>query len=128
MEWFPGGTPGRELLDQVTGGRPAFLLNRDAHGAWANTRALELAGIDARTPDPADGRIERNDDGSPQGSLHEGASTLVGRHVPPVSVADRLAGLLLAQALSLIHISDGAGRAWQRRPCLAVPGSAGRAP
>ena len=44
MEWFPGGTPGRQLLDQVTGGRPAFLLNRDGHGAWANTRAFELAG------------------------------------------------------------------------------------
>src|ERR1022692_4026485 len=98
MEWFPGGTPGRELLDQVTGGRPAFLLSRDAHGAWATPRALELAGIDARTPDPPDGRIERDSDGSPQGSLHEGAATLVGRHVPPVSVADRLAGLLLAQA------------------------------
>ena len=109
MEWFPGGTPGRELLDQVTGGRPAFLLNRDAHGAWANTRALELAGIDARTPDPPDGRIERDSDGSPQGSLHEGAATLVGRHVPPVSVADRLAGLLLAQA----HMHARGITAWQ---------------
>ena len=109
MEWFPGGTPGRELLDQVTGGRPAFLLNRDAHGAWANTRALELAGLDARTPDPPDGRIERDSDGSPQGSLHEGASTLVGRHVPPVSVQDRLAGLLLAQA----HMHARGITAWQ---------------
>ncbi len=58
MEWFPGGTPGRGLLDQVTGGRAAFLLNRDAHGAWASTRALELAGIGARTPDSA-GRPDR---------------------------------------------------------------------
>lgn len=109
MEWFPRGTPGRELLDQVTGSRPAFLLNRDAHGAWANTRAFELAGIDARTPDPPDGRIERDSDGSPQGSLHEGASTLVGRHVPPVSMADRLAGLLLAQA----HMHARGITAWQ---------------
>jgi hypothetical protein len=109
MEWFPRGTPGRELLDQVTGSRPAFLLNRDAHGAWANTRAFELAGIDARTPDPPDGRIERDSDGSPQGSLHEGASTLVGRHVPPVSTADRLAGLLLAQA----HMHARGITAWQ---------------
>ena len=59
MEWFPGGTPDRQTLDRVTGGRPAYLSNRDGHGAWANTRALELAGLDARTPDPADGRIER---------------------------------------------------------------------
>jgi predicted amidohydrolase YtcJ len=109
MEWFPGGTPGRELLDQVTDGRAAFLLNRDAHGAWASTRALELAGIDASTPDPADGRIERAADGTPQGTLHEGAATLVGRHVPEVSLADRLAGLLLAQA----HMHARGITAWQ---------------
>jgi predicted amidohydrolase YtcJ len=109
MEWFPGGTPGRGLLDQVTGGRPAFLLNRDAHGAWASTRALELAGIDARTPDPPDGRIEREPGGSPQGTLHEGAATLVGSKVPAVSAADRLAGLLLAQA----HLHARGITAWQ---------------
>lgn len=109
MEWFPGGTPGRELLDQVTGGRPAFLINRDVHGAWASTRALELAGIDARTPDPPDGRIEREPGGGPQGSLHEGAVTLVARHVPPVTARDRLAGLLLAQA----HLHARGITAWQ---------------
>ena len=109
MEWFPGGTPGRELLDQVTGGRAVFLLNRDAHGAWASSRALELAGIDARTPDPPDGRIEREAGGGPQGTLHEGAATLVGRHVPPVTFEDRLAGLLLAQA----HLQARGITAWQ---------------
>ena len=67
MEWFPGGTPDRQTLDRVTGGRPAYLSNRDGHGAWANTRALELAGLDACTPDPADGRIEREADGEPAG-------------------------------------------------------------
>ena len=51
--------PSRELLDGVTGGRPAYLTNRDGHGAWVNSRALELAGVTAATPDPADGRIER---------------------------------------------------------------------
>src|SRR6266567_440689 len=109
MEWFPGGTPGRELLDQVTGGRAVFLLNRDAHGAWASSRALELAGVDARTPDPPDGRIEREAGGGPQGTLHEGAATLVGRHVPPVTFEDRLAGLLLAQA----HLQARGITAWQ---------------
>src|SRR5580692_8799332 len=64
MEWFERGLPSRELLDRVTGGRPAFLTNRDGHGAWASSRALGLAGIDARTPDPPDGRIERGPDGS----------------------------------------------------------------
>jgi len=92
MEWFEHGTPGRELLDQVTGGRPAYLTNRDGHGAWVSSRALEIAGFDQHTPDPPDGRIERGDDGSPQGTLHEGAATLVSRHVPPITFENGSAG------------------------------------
>jgi predicted amidohydrolase YtcJ len=109
MEWFPGGTPDRHALDAVTQGRPAYLTNRDGHGAWANTRALELAGLDARTDDPVDGRIERQPDGGPQGTLHEGAASLVGRLVPPLTVEDRLAGLLLAQR----HLHARGITAWQ---------------
>jgi predicted amidohydrolase YtcJ len=109
MEWFPGGTPDRHTLDSVTQGRPAYLSNRDGHGAWASTRALELAGISARTPDPADGRIVREADGAPQGTLHEGAADLVGRLVPPLTVEERLAGLLLAQQ----HLHARGVTAWQ---------------
>ncbi|MFI6843720.1 amidohydrolase [Kitasatospora sp. NBC_00085] len=99
MESFDGGLPTRQLLDSVVPDRPVFLLNRDHHGAWANTRALELAGLAAETPDPADGRIEREPDGTPSGVLQEGATALVSRHVPPTTAADRLAGLLRAQQL-----------------------------
>jgi predicted amidohydrolase YtcJ len=109
MEWFPGGTPDRRTLDQLTGGRPAYLSNRDGHGAWANTRALELAGIDRHTPDPADGRIEREDDGGPQGTLHEGAANLVGTLVPELTLDERLAGLLAAQQ----HLHARGITAWQ---------------
>ncbi len=80
---FPGGTPTRQLLDAVVSDRPIFLPNRDGHSAWVNSRALELAGIDAGTPDPSDGRIEREADGSPSGTLHEGAMRLVADLVPP---------------------------------------------
>jgi predicted amidohydrolase YtcJ len=82
MAAFPGGTPRREDLDDVVLDRPAFLPNRDGHGAWVNTKALRLAGIDAGTPDPSDGRIERDSDGAPTGTLHEGAMDLVERLVP----------------------------------------------
>jgi predicted amidohydrolase YtcJ len=109
MEWFASGTPSRQLLDQHTGGRPAFLVNRDVHGAWANTRALELAGIGPGTPDPPDGRIEREADGGPQGTLHEGAATLVGRHVPAASLEEKVQGLLLAQQ----HLHERGITAWQ---------------
>lgn len=94
MSAFPGGTPTAEALDRVVPDRPAFLPNRDGHGAWVNSAALRLAGIDRDTPDPADGRIERDAEGHPSGTLHEGAMGLVNRHLPPESI-DRLTEALL---------------------------------
>ena len=82
MPDFPNGTPRREDLDAIVPDRPVFLPNRDGHSTWVNSRALELAGIDASTPDPDDGRIERDPDGTPTGTLHEGAADLVERLLP----------------------------------------------
>ena len=98
MAAFPGGLPTATDLDTVTGGRAAFLPNRDHHSAWVNTAALERAGVDARTPDPPDGRIERDEAGRPTGALHDGAMRLVAQHVPAASTAELRAGLLAAQA------------------------------
>ncbi|HEY3977788.1 MAG TPA: amidohydrolase [Streptosporangiaceae bacterium] len=109
MEWFPGGLPDRRALDAVVGDRPAYLVNRDWHGAWVSSAALARAGIDARTPDPPDGRIEREADGTPQGTLHEGAASLVGALVPEPSLAQRVTGLLLAQR----HLHARGVTAWQ---------------
>src|SRR5262249_22996509 len=83
MDVFPGGVPSKDDLDGVVPDRPVFLSNRDHHGVWVNSRALELAGVDAATPEPPDGRIERTASGSPQGTLHEGAMDLVWRVRPP---------------------------------------------
>ncbi|WP_030689499.1 amidohydrolase [Streptomyces globisporus] len=99
LESFEGGLPTRQLLDSVVPDRPVLLSNRDHHGAWANSRALELAGLTAATPDPADGRIEREADGSPSGMLQEGAIGLVAGLLPAATAEDRLAGLLRAQKL-----------------------------
>ncbi|MFF0433604.1 amidohydrolase [Streptomyces sp. NPDC004327] len=101
LESFEGGLPTRQLLDALVPDRPVILVNRDHHGSWVNSRALEIAGITAATPDPADGRIERDADGNPTGVLQEGAAHLVARHVPACTKADRVAGLLRAQ--SLLH-------------------------
>ncbi len=97
MEAFPGGVPTKDLLDAVVSDRPVFLPNRDGHGAWVNSRALELAGITAASLDPADGRIERDQAGEPNGCLQEGAANLVSRLVPAASTDDWYAGLLAAQ-------------------------------
>jgi predicted amidohydrolase YtcJ len=99
MEHFPGGTPHKADLDVLVPDRPVFLFNRDVHGAWVNSRTLELAGIDRDTPDPPDGRIERDPDtGEPTGMLHEGAAYAVNeRLVPRATRADWEDAILRAQ-------------------------------
>ncbi|MGH3363026.1 MAG: amidohydrolase, partial [Nocardioides sp.] len=98
MPAFPGGIPTAADLDEVVPDRPVYLPNRDHHGAWVNSRALEVAGIDERTPDPPDGRIERDADGRPTGTLHEGATSLVSRFLPRTTGEDYYAALMAGQA------------------------------
>lgn len=97
MSAFPGGTPTAAALDAVVPDRPAFFPNRDGHGAWVNSVALRLAGIDRDTPDPVDGRIERDAAGHPSGTLHEGAMTLVNRLLPDESLERLTEALLVGQ-------------------------------
>ena len=109
MAAFEGGTPRREDLDRVVPDRPAFLTNRDGHGAWVNSKALELAGITAGTADPSDGRIERDPDGTPSGTLHEGAMALVERLMPDDTPAELEEALRLGQR----HLHGFGITAWQ---------------
>jgi predicted amidohydrolase YtcJ len=106
---FPNGEPGRGLLDRAVGDRPAILHSDDGHVAWVSTRALALAGIDAGTPDPSDGRIARAADGSPSGTLLDGAALLVSRLVPSPSPEELVRGLLAAQR----HLHGLGITAWQ---------------
>jgi predicted amidohydrolase YtcJ len=98
MDAFPGGIPGKDALDHVVSDRPVFLPNRDGHSAWVNSFALKIAGISRDTPDPPDGRIERDERGEPWGTLHEGAQHLVDQHAPEPSRDDQHQGLLKGQA------------------------------
>lgn len=109
MSAFPGGTPTAADLDSVLPDRPAFLPNRDGHGAWVNSRALELAGITRDTADPVDGRIERDATGAPSGTLHEGAMGLVNRHLPVESPERLVEALLQGQR----HLHSYGVTAWQ---------------
>ncbi len=97
LDWFDRGIAPAFALDAVTGDRPTFLYAKDGHSAWANTAALERAGISATSTDPADGRIERLADGTSQGTLHEGAMDLVERVLPPFTSSDWEQALLIGQ-------------------------------
>ncbi|RIK39454.1 MAG: amidohydrolase [Chloroflexi bacterium] len=78
---WPGyAFPTRHDLDRVTTAHPIFLRRKCGHAGWANSRALELAGITAATPDPDGGEIERDPaTGAPTGILKENAMNLVAR-------------------------------------------------
>lgn len=52
---FPTTGPTKEALDKLFPDKPALLVGIDCHSAWVNSKALQMAGIDARTPDPAPG-------------------------------------------------------------------------
>src|SRR5687768_735182 len=80
---IPSGTVvTKEVLDAVSTTRPIVVFSSDGHTALGNSRALALANITAATPAPADGRIERAADGSPNGLLQDGAQGLVEAQLP----------------------------------------------
>jgi predicted amidohydrolase YtcJ len=98
---FPNANPSKALLDSLVPDRPALMDASDGHSAWANSKALELAGIGRGTADPADGRIERDPaTGDPSGTLRESAVHLVSRLLPARTDAELAAGLVRAQRLA----------------------------
>jgi predicted amidohydrolase YtcJ len=109
MDLFPGGNPGREILDRVVPDRPVFLWSRDGHSGWANSRAIEAAGVTRDTPDPDDGWIVRDADGGPAGTFHEGAAFLIERHAPEEPRSAWTEGLRVAQR----HLHSLGITAWQ---------------
>jgi predicted amidohydrolase YtcJ len=98
---FPDANPSRGALDRIVEDRPAIFDAADGHSAWANSKALALAGITRDTPDPPGGRIERDPrTGEPSGTLRESAIHLVARLLPERTDAELLAGLERGQRLA----------------------------
>lgn len=106
-------------LDQVAPLNPVYLTAKSLHAAWANSLALQKAGIDVNTPDPPGGSIQRYPDGRPTGILFENAMQLVSQVIPPVSGAQLKQAILEAQetllqlGITCIHDFDG-------RECFAA--------
>ena len=78
--WDKKELPKKETLDRYFPDRPVFLINAEAHGAWVNSLALEIAGVTADTPDPFGGEIARDENGEPTGFLYESAIEYVAAH------------------------------------------------
>ena len=91
----PSGLPDKKLLDEIVPDRPVALKSSDGHSMWVNSRALELAGINADTQDPAGGRIDRYPNSTePSGSLQEtSAMNLVHIVEPELTQKELEAGL-----------------------------------
>jgi predicted amidohydrolase YtcJ len=81
-DWPGERFPDRHDLDRVSRDVPISLSRVDGHALWVNSRALELAGVTADTPDPEGGKIHRDAEGNPTGVLLDNAEDLVTRVVP----------------------------------------------
>jgi hypothetical protein len=97
---FKDGHPKRQELDVLVADRPAWFESQDYHSGWANSRALELAGINRDTKDPEGGRIERDNKGEPTGTLRESAMKLVSQVVPEREDSEYYSGLERGQKLA----------------------------
>jgi hypothetical protein len=111
---FPGGLPTKEQLNEVVPDRPAVMVAYDGHTTWANSKALQAAGITGATPDPVNGIIMKDPKtGEPTGVLKEAAQSLMTRVVPRPTDEDRRSALRAAVAeasrLGVTSIQNASG-------------------
>lgn len=97
-----GALPHRKDLDGL-GDRPVLLWNHDYHSLWVNSAVLRACAVDAATPDPDGGRIERDPDGSPSGVLRDSAVDRV-RHLFPAATPERAERAILRAQESLLAL------------------------
>ncbi len=116
-DWPLQEFPHRAQLDAVFVDRPVMLRRVDGHAAWCNTAALAAAGIDAATPDPAGGRILRDEAGEATGILIDNGADLVREVIPPVGADEIRRRVRLAVdhclRLGLTGVHE-AGASWER--------------
>ncbi len=117
-KWGLGRFPTAADLDAVVADRPVWLERVDGHAGWANSSAIQIAGVKADAKDPPGGRIERIG-GKPAGVFVDAAASLIEKSVPPPRAVDRDAALIAAQdhllALGITGIADmgTSGDDWQ---------------
>ncbi|HVO57478.1 MAG TPA: amidohydrolase [Dongiaceae bacterium] len=107
---FPNQTVDRKYIDAVISDRPVYLMERDGHMGFGNSKALQLAGVTAATPDPPNGRVMKDKSGEPTGELKEAAQELVMSKVPAATLEDYYQALIAhmdeAAAAGLTSVQD----------------------
>ena len=95
MDLFEDGLPDKRLLDEVVSDRPVILKSASGHQLWVNSKTLKIAGIDAETPDPPRGRIDRyKNSKEPSGSLQENSAMNLAFSTRPAYSADQMQAAL----------------------------------
>jgi predicted amidohydrolase YtcJ len=121
----PEGIPDRKLLDAVVSDRPAAFANVGGHSLWVNSKGLEAAGNTRRTPDPPNGRIDRDAKGEPNGGLQEAAVELVVDKLPPPSAKARESALRYARdyfnSMGIVGWHDALVPIGAEQPGQAIP-------
>lgn len=84
-EVWGGELPDKSWIDSVTGNHPLFVSRYDGHMAFANSKALKLAGITKKTMAPAGGQIVKDKTGAPSGIFKDEAMSLVVQIIPDPS-------------------------------------------
>ena len=92
-KWPGRRYPSRKDLDRVSRDFPISLTRVDGHAVWVNTRALELARIQRENPDPAGGKIHRDEAGNPTGILVDTAKGLTDAMIPEVEEETKLTAI-----------------------------------
>ena len=95
--------PNRHDLDEISPRHPVRVDHRSGHAIVLNSLGLQMAGINAETPDPVDGVIERDANGEPTGVLFEMSSFLAGRVDFGRSPNKRQQGIAAANRLLLSY-------------------------
>lgn len=99
-KWGLGRFPTAAELDAAVPDRPVWLNRADGHAGWANSKAMEFAGITAKTADPAGGRIERTGaTRNPSGVFVDAAMALLQAKLPKPRPEDRDLAFATAQRL-----------------------------
>ncbi len=107
--WKGKAFPSRYDLDQISKDKPIWLERIDGHAGWANSKALEIAGINRETAQ-RDDLILKDSEGLPTGILIDNAMQKVNRHIPSISHDMKIKAMNLAikdlNAVGLTFVHD----------------------